>query len=82
MNDSTQAAFDALEKLLKHNLEQDLNNNRKDIEEIIATEILSRYYYQKGRIIETLKHDPAMDTVRTLIADPERYKAILRPQKK
>lgn len=82
MNDSTQAAFDALEKLLKHNLEQDLNNNRKDIEEIIATEILSRYYHQKGRIIETLKHDPAMDTVRTLIADPKRYKAILRPQAK
>ena len=47
MNDSTKQAFDVLEKLLKHNLSQDLDNNRKAIEEILAPEIVSRYYYER-----------------------------------
>lgn len=82
MNDSTKAAFDALEKLLRHNLPQDLDNNRKAIEDILAPEILKRYYYQRGTIIQGLKDDKAIDTVATIFADPKRYEQILHPSKK
>ncbi len=80
MNDSTKLAFDALEKLLRHNLTQDLDNNRKAISEILAGEILKRYYYQRGAIIESLKHDAALDTVAKIFADPNEYTKILHPQ--
>lgn len=82
MNDSTKTAFDVLEKLLKHNLEQDLDNNRKEIEEIIASEILSRYYYQKGRIIEGLKQDKALEKAAEILNDPAEYRRILQPVSK
>ena len=82
MNDSTKAAFNVLEKLLHHNLEQDLDNNRKAINGILASEIQKRYYYQKGGIIEGLKDDVAMDTVAKILSDPKAYDKILHPTKK
>lgn len=82
MNDSTKAAFDALAELLHHNLEQDLEHNRKEIEEILTPEILKRYYYQKGVVIAGLKNDKAMDTVADLFAKPGEYERILHPVKK
>lgn len=80
MNDSTKQAFDALEHLLRHNLQQDLNHNRKEISEMLASEILSRYYYQRGSIIESLKHDVAMDTVQKIFANPAEYRKLLSPK--
>ncbi len=82
MNDSTKKVFAELEKLLHHNLEQDLDNNRKDIEDILAREIQKRYYYQKGAIIEGLKNDVAMDTVAKIFADRAKFEGILSPKDK
>lgn len=82
MNDSTRKEFTVLEGLLKHNLDHDLDNNRKDIEEILASEIIRRYYYQKGQVIETLKRDNALDSAAVVLNDRTRYKAILSPVKK
>lgn len=82
MNDSVKTQFDALEKMLKHNLNHDLDNNRNEIEQILASEIQKRYYYQAGQIIEALKHDAAMDSAATVLNDKVRYKSILAaPQK-
>lgn len=82
MNDSVKAQIDRLEGMLKHNLDHDLDNNRKDIEGLIAGEILKRYYFEKGQVIQSLKSDPGIDSVVVLINDPVRYKAILSPEKK
>lgn len=81
MNDSVKAQLDILEGLLKHNLNHDLDNNRKDIDGLIASEILKRYYFEKGQVIQTLKDDPALDSVAVLLNDPGRYKSILSPVK-
>ena len=61
MNDSTAAVFDRLEKLLHHDLQKDLDHNRKEISRILADEIQKRYYFQRGSIIESLKDDEAID---------------------
>lgn len=82
MNDSVKAQLDRLEGMLKHNLDHDLDNNRKDIEGLIAGEILKRYYFEKGQVIQSLKSDPGIDSVVVLLNDPARYKAILSPEKK
>ncbi|WP_302616328.1 S41 family peptidase, partial [uncultured Muribaculum sp.] len=81
MNDSVKNHIDKLEKLLHHNLDHDLDQNRKDIADLLATEILKRYYYQKGQIIQTLKNDAAIDTVMAIEAAPERYRQILAAPK-
>ncbi len=81
-NDSINAQFDILEKMLKHNLDRDLDNNRKEISEILANEIIKRYYYQKGQIIENLKNDAALDSAGVVLNDINAYHKILSPIKK
>lgn len=81
MNDSVEAQFAVLEGMLKHNLDHDLDINRKAIEEILAPEIIKRYYYQRGEIIENLKHDETLDRAAEILNDRQRYNALLSPAK-
>lgn len=81
MNDSTKRAFDVLEGLLKHNLPQDLDNNRTAISNILSEEIVSRYYYERGRIIQSLKHDNGLDAAVKVLSDKAEYSRILAPVK-
>lgn len=81
-NDSINAQFEILEKMLKHNLNRDLDNNRKEISELLANEIIKRYYYQKGQIIENLKNDNALDSAAVILNDLNAYRKILSPVKK
>lgn len=81
INDSTTRAFDELERLLKHNLSQDLDNNRDAICEILAPEIMERYYYQKGRIIQTLKTDKGLKEALRILSDKAEYTRLLTPAK-
>ncbi|MBR1964218.1 MAG: S41 family peptidase [Muribaculaceae bacterium] len=82
MNDETKAQFDALEGLLRHNLDKDLDNNRKAINEILSDEIVGRYYYQKGQVIDNLKYDEALDRAAAILNDPQAYRKILSPAEK
>ena len=50
--------IELLEKNLAAEKENDLLSNRKDIEELLRSEIVGRYYYQKGRIVASLNDDP------------------------
>ena len=81
-NDSINAQFEILEKMLKHNLNRDLDNNRKEISELLANEIIKRYYYQKGQIIESLKNDIALDSAAVILNDLNAYRKILSPIEK
>ena len=56
--DEIQPQIDLLEKNLAAEKEKDLLNNREDIEELLRSEIVGRYYYQKGRIVAALQNDP------------------------
>ena len=38
----------------------DLENKKKEILELLENEIVSRYYYQKGRTINSFQHDPVV----------------------
>ena len=71
------AEFDALEKKLQHNLEHDLTYFAKDIKPMIAIEIIKRYYYQRGGIIEQLKDDADLKKAMEVLTDPNRYKKML-----
>ena len=72
-----EAEFEALEKKLQHNLDRDLDHFSKDIKMLISTEIMKRFYYQKGSIIEQLKDDPDLADAKKILTDLPRYHKML-----
>lgn len=72
--------FEALEKKLQHNLDHDLDYFAKDIRNMISIEILKRYYYQKGSIIQQLKDDPDLKEALKVLGDTEKYHSLLSPK--
>ncbi|KAA6339103.1 putative CtpA-like serine protease [termite gut metagenome] len=69
--------FEALENKLKHNLDHDLDYFSKDIRNIISVEIIKRYYYQRGSIIQQLKDDAELQKAITILNDLEQYHTLL-----
>ncbi len=77
INDETTAAFDSLKKLLTHNLDRDLDTHRKHIEEYLGGEIVSRYYFDRGRTQYGIRDDEGVDAARGILKDKALYKRIL-----
>ena len=77
LNDETRAEFDRLEKLLKHDLNKDLDLHRSDIEKILAKEIIKNYYFQRGQMIYALKLDKATKRASEIFNKPGEYESIL-----
>lgn len=69
--------FEALEKKLTHNLDRDLDFFAKDIKIMIAVEIIKRYYYQRGSIIEQLKDDDDLRAAVKILTNPDDYRKML-----
>ena len=71
------AEFEALEKKLNHDLDRDLDYFSSDIKNMIASEIIKRYYYQRGGIIQQLKDDNDLKEALKVLGDPVKYKEML-----
>ncbi len=76
MGDETTAAFDSLQKLLIHDLDRDLDTHRPEIEEYLGSEIMGRYYYDRGKTAYMLRNDKAFRAAREIL-DSGRYNSIL-----
>jgi len=62
---------------VKPSRERDLNIYKKEIMRTIENEIISRYYFQKGKTINLFKYDPVISEAISLLKDENRYNAIL-----
>ncbi|HEV7229813.1 MAG TPA: S41 family peptidase [Bacteroidia bacterium] len=69
--------YEALKLKIKHNKKDDLNKNKADIRTLLEEEIASRYYFQKGRIMASLKDDPDVLEAENVLGSGTRYKEIL-----
>lgn len=69
--------FKALEKKLNHNLERDLDYFSKDIKRMVTNEIVKRYYFQKGSLIQQLKDDNDLEAAIQILNNPAKYKEML-----
>ncbi|MBQ1664687.1 MAG: PDZ domain-containing protein [Bacteroidaceae bacterium] len=69
--------FEALEKKLEHNLDREFERFKKDIKELMAQEIVKRYYYQSGALQEALKADEDL-TKAIEVLGSEEYDKILK----
>ena len=56
----------------------DLENKKKEILELLENEIVSRYYYQKGRTINSFQHDPVVIKAIETAINKVAYDAILK----
>lgn len=69
--------FKALEAMLVPNLDRDLETFKPDIIKQINTEIIRRYYFQKGEYIYTLKNDKELAKAVEVLNNQEQYKKTL-----
>ena len=69
--------FDALSAKLIPDLERDFDRNKERIKEVLASEIMKRYYYQKGDLIESLRDDKVLEKALEVLNDPALYEKTL-----
>ena len=77
----TKEEIEALEKKLHANLDHSLNHFSKDVKDLIADEIIKRYYGREGEIIYSLRQDTDLKEAYAILKDNGRYKKILSPVK-
>jgi carboxyl-terminal processing protease len=66
-----------LESKLMHNKDEDLLTHRDEIAEMLQIEIVSRFYFQRGRVISSLKTDPEVKKAIEIFNDNALYSSIL-----
>lgn len=71
------ADIDALRVKVMHNKKDDLVNYKSEIKQFLEEEIVSRYFFQNGRLEASLKEDIDLKEAIALLNDETRYKAIL-----
>jgi carboxyl-terminal processing protease len=69
--------YKALFNKLRPDNKDDLHKFSDEIKELLENEIVSRYYYGKGRIEASLKKDPVIARAIEVLNDQEKYKGIL-----
>lgn len=81
--DDAKAEFEALEKKLTHNLDKELDwpYNKEHIKQMVALDLMSVYYYQKGAIEHSLRYDPQYKEAVRLLNAQDEYEAILKGTK-
>ena len=75
--DSDSTIFNALEARLTPDLDRDFNHYKDQIKKLMASEIVKRYYYQKGELLESLKEDEVLDKAIEVLGDQELYNKTL-----
>jgi len=76
--DAIKNEYFALREKLMHDKNEDLKKNKDEIKELIKSEIVSRYYYQKGRIESSLTNDKELKIALEILADNQKYKKKLQ----
>ncbi|MBL4586192.1 MAG: PDZ domain-containing protein [Flavobacteriales bacterium] len=67
----------ALENVVKHSKQHDMEEFRSEIEDLLRGEIISRYYHQHGRIQAMLEQDKDVAKALEVLADAAEYERIL-----
>jgi len=69
--------YDSMLEAIALHKKKDLTENKPEITDILQQEIVSRYYYQKGRIESTLSDDTELKSALKVLHDATTYSSIL-----
>ena len=75
--DRDSTIFTELEARLTPNLDRDFDLYKNQIKKLLASEIVKRYYFQKGELLESLKDDEVLDKAIEVLSNPELYSKTL-----
>ena len=77
--DDAKPEFDALEKKLNHNIAKDLDYNKQTLKQLLTSDLVAAYYYQRGAMENGLQFDKQWKKAVELLNDPAAYKKVLQP---
>ncbi|WP_018910747.1 S41 family peptidase [Prevotella veroralis] len=77
--DDAKPEFDALEKKLNHNIAKDLDYNKQTLKQLLTSDLVAAYYYQRGAMENGLQFDKQWKKAVELLNDPAAYKRVLQP---
>lgn len=75
--DGIKKDYENLSKAVSHDKQQDLLKNKKEIMRMLQDEIITRYYFQKGRLQNQLKDDEELLEAINLLNNQSKYTGIL-----
>ena len=76
--EDTKQEYEALFKKVTPSKERDLEKFKAEIKDILENEIISRYYYQKGRAIHEFRNDNYVEKAKSVLKNPTEYNKILK----
>jgi carboxyl-terminal processing protease len=76
--DDSKAEFEALGKKLSRDVDTDLKKFRKEVGSVLADEIVTRYYYQKGAVIASFRDDTDVDKAKSVLSNRSEYLSFLQ----
>lgn len=71
------AEYEALLSKVTPSKERDLEKFKEEINDLLSNEIVSRYYYQKGRAEQAFQLDPDVQKAIEILNNPKQYNTIL-----
>ncbi|GAB3858264.1 S41 family peptidase [Hymenobacter terrigena] len=77
--DDVKLELEAIRKKVTVNKANDLQRFKPEIKELLEQEIVSRYYFEKGRTEAGFDDDPNIIAAIAVLNDPNRYAALLKP---
>jgi carboxyl-terminal processing protease len=75
--DTASEVFNQLKKTLELDVARDLDNFRDEVEVLLGTELVKRYYFQAGAIQFNLQDDEVLKMAQETINDEQKYQGLL-----
>jgi carboxyl-terminal processing protease len=79
--DNLKLEIEALKKEVLHDQSKDLITNKQEIKELLAEQIVARYYLTKGEIANAITHDPDIAMAIEVLNDTSQYNKLLASNK-
>ncbi len=70
--------LDSLKVTIKSQKKKDIDKYKPEIKNLLKMEIIGRYYYQTGKIVASLEHDPDIKQAEKVINNKTLYSSILK----
>jgi carboxyl-terminal processing protease len=73
--------FNELEAKLTPDIDRDFNRFKEQIQALLASEIVKRYYFEKGGLMQDLKDDAVLEKALDVLNTPEQIAETLRQKR-
>jgi carboxyl-terminal processing protease len=79
--DAIKGDYNTMLSKVSHDKKQDLQKHKAEVINILENEIVSRYYYLRGRVENNIKSDKDIKEALDILSQPAQYQAFLSPKK-